>query len=330
MGSNKDKNKDYEYDADRLYSSQKEKEKQFQVEKENQLKKIKRMIITLVVVLLLFITVTNSFKIIPTGYTGVRTTFKQVDNVVLQNGLNFKLPFVQKIITVNNKMQDMDFAGPIWSETSERTALYYANITVSYQINPEKSAWIYANVSGYKDNLISDSIVASAIKSSSKTLNSTEATNRSLIEPLTQETLQASLDSKYGENTVIVHKVVIGNTDFEDSYNQAIADKQKQQIAYEQQQIENQKAVEKAEADAKVAEINANAEKQKTEIAAEAQANAIKIEAEAQAEANKMINDSVTANVIAYMQADKWDGAKPKVMLGDDSQVIVDTGNVTD
>lgn len=328
MGSNK--NKGYEYDADRLYSSQKEKEKQFQMEKENQIKKIKRMISMLVVVLLLFITVTSSFKIIPTGYTGVRTTFKQVDNVVLQNGLNFKLPFVQKIITVNNKMQDMDFAGPIWSETSERTALYYANITVSYQINPEKSAWIYANVSGYKDNLISDSIVASAIKSSSKTLNSTEATNRSLIEPLTQELLQASLDSKYGENTVIVHKVVIGNTDFEDSYNQAIADKQKQQIAYEQQQIENQKAVEKAEADAKVAEINANAEKQKTEIAAEAQANAIKIEAEAQAEANKMINDSVTANVIAYMQADKWDGAKPKVMLGDDSQVIVDTGNITD
>lgn len=330
MGSNKDKNKDYEYDADRLYSSQKEKEKQFQMEKENQLKKIKRMIITLVIVLLLFITVTNSFKIIPTGYTGVRTTFKQVDNVVLQNGLNFKFPFVQKIITVNNKMQDMDFAGPIWSETSERTALYYANITVSYQINPEKSAWIYANVSGYKDNLISDSIVASAIKSSSKTLNSTEATNRSMIEPLTQEILQASLDSKYGENTVIIHKVVIGNTDFEDSYNQAIADKQKQQIAYEQQQIENQKAVEKAEADAKVAEINANAEKQKTEIAAEAQANAIKIEAEAQAEANKMINDSVTANVIAYMQADKWDGAKPKVMLGDDSQVIVDTGNLSE
>ena len=328
MGSNK--NKGYEYDADRLYSSQKEKEKQFQVEKENQLKKIKRMIITLVVVFLLLITVTSSFKIIPTGYTGVRTTFKQVDNVVLQNGLNFKLPFVQKIITVNNKMQDMDFAGPIWSETSERTALYYANITVSYQINPEKSAWIYANVSGYKDNLISDSIVASAIKSSSKTLNSTEATNRSMIEPLTQEILQASLDSKYGENTVIIHKVVIGNTDFEDSYNQAIADKQKQQIAYEQQQIENKKAVEKAEADAKVAEINANAEKQKTEIAAEAQANAIKIEAEAQAEANKMINDSVTANVIAYMQADKWDGAKPKVMLGDDSQVIVDAGNVTD
>lgn len=301
-----------------------------QMEEEKKRKKIRKYITIPVVCLIVLITAVSSFKIIPTGYTGVRTTFKQVDNVVLQNGLNFKIPFVQQIAMVNNKMQDIEFSNWIWSETSERTALYYSDITVSYQINPEKSAWIYANVSSYKDNLVTESIVASAIKSSSKTLNSTGATNRSLIEPLTQELLQASLDSKYGENTVIVHKVVIGNTDFEDSYNQAIADKQKQQIAYEQQQIENQKAVEKAEADAKVAEINANAEKQKTEIAAEAKANAIKIEAEAQAEANKMINDTVTANVIAYMQADKWDGAKPKVMLGDDSQVIVDTGNVTD
>lgn len=297
---------------------------------EDNIKKIKRIVFGILIALFVIITVFNCFKIIPTGYTGVRTTFKQVDNVVLQNGLNFKIPYVQKIAMVNNKMQDLTFSNQIWSETSERTALYYSDVTVSYQINPEKSAWIYANVSSYKDNLISESIVASAIKSSSKTLNSTEATNRSLIEPLVQEFLQTSLNNKYGDNTVIIHKVVIGNTDFEESYNQAIADKQNQQIAYEQQQIENQKAVEKAEADAKVMEINANAEKQKTEIAAEAKANAIKIEAEAQAEANKMINDSVTANVIAYMQADKWDGAKPKVMLGDDSQVIVDAGNLSE
>lgn len=293
-------------------------------------KKIRKILTVFLIAFIVIVTVFNCFKIIPTGYTGVRTTFKQVDNAVLQNGLNFKIPYIQKIAMINNKMQDITFSNQIWSETSERTVLYYSNVTVSYQINPEKSAWIYANVSSYKDSLISESIVASAIKSSSKTLNSTEATSRSLIEPLVQEFLQESLNSKYGDNTVIIHKVVIGDTDFEESYNQAIADKQKQQIAYEQQQIENKKAVEKAEADAKVAEITANAEKQKTEIAAEGKANAIKIEAEAQAEANKMINDSVTANVIAYMQVDKWDGAKPKVMLGDDSQVIVDAGNLSE
>ena len=56
--------------------------------------------------------------------------------------------------------------------------MYYEGVTVTYTINSEKSAWIYANISDYKKNLISDSLVASAIKSSSKELNSTDATNR--------------------------------------------------------------------------------------------------------------------------------------------------------
>lgn len=293
---------------------------------------LKKSVSVFVLILGIFLFVGScSFKIIPTGYTGVKTTFGQIDNTTLQNGFNTKVPFIQKIELVNNKLQDISFdKNQVWAETSERTAIYYAGITVSYQINPEKSSWIYANVSNYKDNLVSESIVASAIKSASKTLNSTDAPNRSIIEPLVQTNLQDSLDEKYGTDTVCVRKVVISDTDFEETYNQAIADKQNQQIAYEQQKIENQKAIEKAEADAKVAEINANAEKQKTEIAAEAKANSITVEAKAQAEANKMINDSVTANVIAYMQADKWDGAKPKVVLGDDSQVIVDTGEVTE
>ena len=291
----------------------------------------KSYIVFLAILGLLFFVGGQSFKIIPTGYTGVKTTFGQINNATLQNGFNTKLPFIQKIELVNNKLQDISFEkNQIWAETSERTAIYYAEITVSYQINPDKSSWIYANVSNYKDNLVSESIVASSIKSASKTLNSTDAPNRSIIEPLVQSNLQDSLDEKYGKDTVYVRKVVISDTDFEETYNQAIADKQNQQIAYEQQQIENQKAIEKAEADAKVAEINANAEKQKTEIAAQAKANAIKVEAEAQAEANKMINDSVTNNVIAYMQADKWDGAKPKVVLGDDSQVIVDAGEIAE
>lgn len=268
------------------------------------------------------------FTIIPTGYTGVKTTFGQIDNVVMQNGINGKTPIIQKINLVNNKQQDVAFDDQeIWSETSERTALAYSKITVTYQINPEKSAWIYANVANYKDNLVTQPIVSSAVKSASKTLHDTDATNRTIVEPLVRDNVQASLDEKFGESTVLIKKVVIGNIDFEESYNQAIAEKQAEQLAYEKQQIENKKAVEKAQADASVAEINANAEKKKTEIAAEAQATAITTEAKATAEANNMINDSVTDKVIAYMQADKWDGARSRVVVGSDSgQVIIDAG----
>lgn len=264
-----------------------------------------------------FIILGNSFVIIPTGYTGVKSTFGQINEVTLQNGANFKIPFIQKIEKVNNKQQDIVFEGQIWSETSERTALYYDGVTVTYQINPEKSAWIYANVSNYKENLVAQTLVASAIKTSSKELNSTDATNRGIIEPLSMKNIQAALDEKYGKDVVIINKVVIANTDFEDSYNQAIASKQTAQLAYEQQQIENKKKIEAAEADAKVKTTQAKAE-----------ADAEVIKAQGEADANKLLNDSITDKILQQMYLDKWDGSLPRVSLSDKSNAIVDIGNL--
>ena len=43
------------------------------------------------------------------------------------------------------------------------------------------------------------------------------------MEPLAQETIQKSLDNKYGNGVITINKVIIDNADFEDSYNEAIA-----------------------------------------------------------------------------------------------------------
>ena len=83
-----------------------------------------------------------------------------ISNNVVQPGLNFKIPFVQSIALVNNKQQDVTFSNTINSETSERNEVFFSGITVTYQINAEKSSWIYANVSNYKDNLVTESLVA--------------------------------------------------------------------------------------------------------------------------------------------------------------------------
>ncbi len=260
----------------------------------------------------------QSFAIIPTGYTGVRITFGQIDNRTVQNGFNWKIPFVQSINQVNNKQQDISYTGQVWSETAERTVLYYEGITVTYTINPEKSAWIYANVSDYKKNLISDNLVASAIKSSSKELNSTDATNRGIIEPIAQEKIQEALDQKYGSDVVFINKVVIANTDFEESYNQAIADKQTAQLAYEKQQIENKRQIEAAEADAQVKTTQAKAE-----------ADAAVIKAQGEADANKLLNDSITDKILRQQYYEKWNGQLPNVITGDSSDIIMDIGKTT-
>ena len=288
------------------------------------MKKFKAVyVIWIIVAALVLVLAGNSFKIIPTGYTGVRTTFGQISQRVVQSGLSFKIPFVQSITLVNNKQQDVTFDNTINSETSERNEVFFSGITVTYQINASKSAWIYANVSNYKNNLISESLVASALKSSSKTLTPTDVTSRNILEPMVKESIQDSLNEKFGEEVVIINKVVINNATFDDEYNAKIAQKQQAQMAYETQQIENKTAVEKAEADAKVKVTQAQAE-----------ADAMKIEANAEAEANRVLEESLTPNIIQEMLIEKWDGELPKVagegsMMLDVSEIMSDNSGRT-
>lgn len=256
--------------------------------------------------------IANSIVVIPTGYTGVRTTFGQIDPRPVPNGFNLKIPFVQKVERVNNKQQDAKYKDKIWSETATRTAIYFEGVTVTYQISSDKSAWIYANVTNYRDALVSSDIVASAIKAASKELSDVDATNRSIIEPSAAEHLQLSLDNKYGEGVVHINKLIISNADFDESYNQAIAAKQKAQLEAEQQAIENKRAVEKAEADAKVTRTNA-----------EAKATAEIIRAEAEAEANRLLEKSLTESILKEMWIEKWNGELPKYMLGSDVTTMV-------
>ena len=94
--------------------------------------------------------------------------------------------------------------------------------------------------------------MTSAIKNMSKQYNNVDATNRALIEPKTTELLQQAFNEKYGEGKVTIIKVTIGDINFTDSYNAAVANKQTAQLQYEAQQIENQKAIEMAQANAEV------------------------------------------------------------------------------
>lgn len=144
-----------------------------------------------------------------------------------------------------------------------------------------------------------------------------DVTVRDKIEPAVKECLQQSLDEKYGEGTIYVHKVTINNMDFEDSYNEAIAAKSIAQQAYEKQKIENETAISKAEADKKVSITKA-----------EATAEAELIKAEAEAKANKLLEESLTDGILQSKFYDKWNGVLPSVM--GENTVITDIGQANE
>lgn len=246
----------------------------------------------------------NCINIIPTGYTGIKTSFGKVSQKELTTGIHFSVPFVQNVSEINNKQQDVTIADKIWGEASDKTPVYAENVTVTYNISVEKSVWLYSNVTNM-DDIINNGIVASAVKSAMAELGPEDVTNRGKVEPLAQQKLIEALNAKYGEDAVTVHQVIISNMDFEDAYNDAIQQKSIAQQTAARQKIENETAIAKAEADKTVAIKNA-----------EAKAEKMKIEAEAQADANKKVAESISDELIDYQKIEKWDGRLPTVTGG--------------
>ena len=73
----------------------------------------------------------NSISVIPTGYTGVKSTFGKISEKELTTGIHISVPFIQHIQTISNKQQDRRCEGKIWGETSDKTPVYGENVTVT-------------------------------------------------------------------------------------------------------------------------------------------------------------------------------------------------------
>lgn len=243
----------------------------------------------------------GSFRIIPTGYTGVRTTFGIIDRESAMPGLNLTAPMVQRISLVNNKQQDIRFDEQIWSETKEQTPVYMQGVSVTYQIVPESSAWIYANVENWVEELVDYDLVSSALKAASRQLEADTVTNRAEIEPDSEAALQKAIDEKYGGDRVIIKNVVINNMDFDESYNAAIAKKSEAMQKQQEQAITN-----------KTNEDRAASEAEQARQRAQGDADAELIRANAKAKANKIVSESITALTQRQDAIDKWDGTLPK------------------
>lgn len=53
----------------------------------------------------------NSVSVIPTGYTGVKSTFGKISEKELTTGIHISVPFVQHIQTISNNSRTEDVRG---------------------------------------------------------------------------------------------------------------------------------------------------------------------------------------------------------------------------
>lgn len=206
------------------------------------------------VLIIVGILVFNMITTVPTGYVGVKTRFGEVQNDTIQEGLNMKVPFIEKIVKIDCRTQKMEYV----MEASSKDLQKISNIkiAVNYGVDKQKANVLYREIGKDFSSIIIEPSIYEAMKSAIANYTAEElVTKRQEVSNLAQETLTSRLNDK-GIN---VTSLSIIDLSFSEEFDQAIEKKQiveqqTQQAQYELEKakIENEKKIENARAEAEV------------------------------------------------------------------------------
>lgn len=253
---------------------------------------VKKIVITVIVLFVLLVVILNSFTAVTSGHSGVITTFGEVSENVLDEGLHFKIPFVQRIILVDNRVQK---AEANCSSASRDLQTVTSTIAVNYKVMNSYSASVYKNIGMDYETIIITPAIQECVKAVTAQFTAEQLiTNRQNVSDLMSEQLKDKI-SNYGIDIQIFNII---SFEFTDEYNAAIEAKQTAQ----------QNAL-KAEQDLQRIKVEAE------QTVAEAQA---------EAEAYRLKSEQITPEILLMSYIDKWDGKLPTVVSGDSSSMMLD------
>ena len=259
--------------------------------------------------------VVSCVSYVPTGYTGIITTFGKGHDQALDAGINFHAPW-DNVIKMNNREQKLHFTIQAFSADIQEVAV---TGSVNLNINKSTAMNLYKEVGTDYINIIANPRILEDVKTvfsrySAENLIAQRSSLSEEIAKLLTDDLQ-----NVGLNII---NVAIEDIDFSDAYTNSVEakqvatqEKQRAQTMQEQQTMEAQQAAERqkiaAEAAAEVQKINADAA-----------AYAVKVQAEAQAAANHELATSLSDELIRYNTVNQWDGKLPTISTDNAMPVI--------
>lgn len=255
-------------------------------------KDVMKKIVLVIIIIFLLVTVRNSFQSVPTGYVGIKTRFGKVSEDVIQEGLNLKVPYIEKIVLMDCRTQKAEIATSTASKDLQEVSL---KIAVNYNVNRDTAYELYRQVGINYESIIISPAILESVKSVTAQYTAEELiTKRAEVSNGMEETLKEKIVSR-GFNVVDFN---ITDLDFSAAYNQAIEKKQVAEQEAKQAEYELQKA--KINNEKKIAEAEANAKVMQIQDATTTE-NALKL---------KEIE-------IQRAAIEKWNGVLPSTMSGD-------------
>ena len=290
-------------------------------------KKAGTAIVAIAILVGIFAISADCITTIPTGHTGIVTTFGRVEDYTYEAGVHTKAPW-QQVVKMDNRIQKAIVDMSCFSSDIQEVDTSY---TINYQIEKANAQTIYRTIGqDYYTTIILPRIQES-VKSmiakydAEKLIASREQLSSQIREDLT---------AKLAVYNVEVIDASIENLDFSDAFTNAVEAKQVAAQEKLKAEIQQEQANIEAKAAAERAVIAAQAEAEKAVIQAEAAAEAQRKEADAkayagekEAEANEKIAASLSQELIDYKTVEQWNGERPTYVGGEGTMPILNFGN---
>lgn len=251
---------------------------------------------------LVVMAIVMSMAVVPTGYVGIKTQFGKVQDDVLQEGMNFKIPMIEDLILMDCRTKKVEVTS---GSSSKDMQTVNVTIALNYNVNKSTANKLYKEVGIDYENIIISPAILESIKSVMAQYTAEELiTKRAEVSAMIRE----ALSNKILTRGFDVTEFNITNIDFSQAFDTAIEQKAvKQQeveaakAELERQKIQNDKEISIAEKDAKVMELQ-----------------------------NSQVTDkTIKLKELEIMEKmiEKWNGEYPKTMLGEDTSALFNVGD---
>ncbi len=238
-----------------------------------------KIAIGIVVLLVLY----NSYAVIGAGERGVVfSKFGGVQDRVLSEGLQFKLPFIEDVIPVDVKIKKSETAATASTKDLQTVS---STIALNYHVDPGAVNTVYQEIGIFFKERVIDPAVQEAVKAVSAQYTAEELITRRAD---VKDEIKESLTERLITFNMIVDEFNIVDFSFSQTFNLAIEAKQ----TAEQQALKAQRDLERIriEAEQKIAQ------------------------AEAEAEAQRLQRATITPTLLQLRAIEKWDGHFPQVI----------------
>ena len=210
-----------------------------------------KIVAAVIVLLIVVIIGCGAFTTVRAGHTGVVVTFGKVSSSVLGEGLHLKIPFIQQVVQIDNRVQKAEVD---CSSASKDLQTVTSTIALNYKVRNSASADIYQNVGPDFESIIVSPAIQECVKAVTAKYTAEQLiTERQSIGDQMKDLLGEKINS-YGIDIEIFNIITF---EFTDEYNAAIEAKQTaQQNALKAEQdlqrikVEAEQTVAKAQAEA--------------------------------------------------------------------------------